>query len=375
MSETADGFELLARLRGLERQLRRLRADWRSFRDHPCAEALADLRLRAGRFSEAVEALALGVSQRALPGDSLASRMVEPGPPRERPAPRDVIAASRDLDARVWEAVHRWKQVLEGDREGDLDRLVAVLNAAVARAATLMAALGGDPSSIRPDRDPGRNDPGTPQQLVERGAGELEGMLWRLQADWQRLRHSPNLDRLRLLAEGFAAASGVATRLRVQQARTGAARFQHLLRVGREITVGVGFRPYRDPFTATYNREGFDAVAGAELKRCRRYGRGFGLLLLEVSAPDLPGLRRALSTVRAELRDYDLIARYEGDQIIIGVPEGGSGATRRIASRVLRALRAGEMGRWFRKLSIATHPEDGSTLSGLIDSARGRLQP
>ena len=84
---------------------------------------------------------------------------------------------------------------------------------------------------------------------------------------------------------------------------------------------------------------------------------------------------RAVATARAELREYDLIARYVDDLVFIGVPEGGGGATRRVASRVLKALRAGDMGPWFRQLSYAILPEDGSTLSGLIRTARERLQP
>jgi len=145
--------------------------------------------------------------------------------------------------------------------------------------------------------------------------------------------------------------------------------------VGRHLTDGVRFLPYRDPFTGVYNREGFDALAEAELKRCRRYDRGFGLLVLEISPPDLAGLQRAVATARAELREYDLIARYVDDLVFIGVPEGGGGATRRVASRVLKALRAGGMGTWFRQLSYAILPDDGSTLSGLIHTARERLQP
>lgn len=375
MSETADGYRLLARLRALERQLRRLRRDWGSFREEPCPETLAEVRTRTRRFSEALDALATTVEDVDSPARSTDLGPEDDGTARARPAPRDVVAASRDLDARVWEAAQRWKGVLDGNGGADLDRLVSVLTGSVDRLGTLIVALGGDRPRRRPSRSLPTVDSGNAELSVEGTAAELEGMLWRLQADWQQVRRAPTVDRLRVLMESFQEAASTCAGLRNLRGQTGHSRFRHALRVGRQLTDGVRFLPYRDPFTGIYNREGFDALAEAELKRCRRYDRGFGLLVLEISPPDLAGLRRAVATARAELREYDLIARYVDDLVFIGVPEGGGGATRRVASRVLKALRAGGMGAWFRQLSYAILPDDGSTLGGLIHTARERLQP
>lgn len=375
MNETAHGYRLLARLRGLERQLRRLRKDWRAFRDEPCPETLVQIRARTQRFAEALEALALGVEQVDASTHPPAWRSDHRDTPRARPAPRDVVAASRDLDARVWEAAQRWKGVVDGNGGADLDRLVSLLKGSVDRLGTLIIALGGDRPRWRPAEALPALDSANAEVTIEGSAAELEGMLWRLQADWQQVRRVPTVDRLRVLMESFQHAANTAASLRELRGRTGQSRFQHALRVGRQLSDGVRFLPYRDPFTGIYNREGFDALAQAELKRCRRYGRGFGLLVLEISPPDLAGLQRAVATARADLREYDLIARYVDDLIVIGVPEGSGGTTRRVASRVLKALRAGGMGTWFRQLSYAILPEDGSTLSGLIHAARKRLQP
>ena len=375
MSETADGYRLLARLRGFERQLRRLRKDWRSFREDPGREALDEVRVRTQSFSAALEALAISVEQLDSSTRSADSGSDDSDTSRGRPEPRDVVAASRDLDARVWEAAQRWKGVLDGNGGADLDRLVSLLKGSVDRLGTLIIALGGTRAGRRPPQALPALDSANPEVSIEGTAAELEGMLWRLQADWQQVRRAPTVDRLRVLMESFQQTASTAAGLRELRGRTGQSRFQHAIRVGRQLSDGVRFLPYRDPFTGIYNREGFDALAEAELKRCRRYGRGFGLLVLEISPPDLGGLQRAVATARAELREYDLIARYVDDLILIGVPEGGGGATRRVASRVLKALRAGGMGTWFRQLSYAILPEDGSTLSGLIQTARERLQP
>ncbi|MBT8479789.1 MAG: hypothetical protein KJO06_12785, partial [Gemmatimonadetes bacterium] len=82
MSETADGYRLLARLRGLERQLRRLRDDWRSFRDDPSPETLSDIRLRTRRFSEALEVLAADADPRQPSDPATKWETADDSPPR-----------------------------------------------------------------------------------------------------------------------------------------------------------------------------------------------------------------------------------------------------------------------------------------------------
>jgi GGDEF domain-containing protein len=373
MNESADGYTLLARWRGLERQLRRLRREWKSFRDTPTPETLSEILRQTRRFSQALEDL-----ERDVAPHRVTRPVVEHGtlrdPEHGRPDPRDVISASRDLDARMWEAARRWKRVLDGEAAEDLDRLISVLRVSADRSATLVVALGGvlHPPSAR--RSPSQTKEAPPEVHISGLASEFEGVLWRLQADWQQARRAPNPHRLHLLRESFQVAADIGALLREARERVGDNRFRRALRIGRQLTDGVHFLPYRDPFTGVYNREGFDALAGAELKRCRRYGRPFGLLFIEISPPHLEGLRQAVASARVELREYDLIARYVDDLIVIGVPEGGPGPTRRVASRVLRSLRSADIGGWFRQLSYATLPEDGSTLGGLINSARSRLQ-
>lgn len=365
---------MLAGLRGVERQLRRLRADWRSFRDAPSAEALGDIRHRSLQVTAALDDLAsrLESPDEAVQVDCTLPRQATGR--QQRPAPREVVAASRDLDSWIWRATRQWKGVVDGEGEHDLSALVRVLERSALRAETLISALGGSvdayaetvctpdvPSRAHSDR-------------IQAWSAELAAMLWRLQADWQHVRRVPSPERIRVLRAGLQQAAGTASKLRDERQRAGETDFRRALRVGHHLREGVQFLPYRDPFTGAYNREGFDALAGAELKRCRRYGRRFGLLILEVAPPDLDGLQRVVATARAELREYDLIARYIEDLIVIGIPEGGPGATRRVASRILKAMRNAGMGAWFQRLAYATLPEDGSTLGGLIDSARQRLQ-
>jgi GGDEF domain-containing protein len=372
MNESQDGYGLLARLRELERELRRLRGDWRSFRDHPSPRTLSDLRRQTSTFAVGLDSL---LEEAARPSTERPPVASSPAAPRrDRPAPRDVVRASREIDALIWATTSGWREALAGREEEHLSSMADALQRSAERCATLIVALGGTVTrsggtwgGVARQADPTEGS-------IEDLATELEGMLWKVQADWQYLRGGPTPDRLHLLMDSLESAASTTTALLDLGRRAGGARFRRALRIGRQLNEGVRFLPYRDPFTGAYNREGFDALAEAELKRCRRYGRPFGLLALEISPPNLPGMKRLVATARAELREYDLVARYVDDLILVGVPEGGAGPTRRVASRLLRALRAEDMSGWFRRLSYAASPEDGSTLGGLVRSVRERLQ-
>ena len=316
--------------------------------------------------------------------ESLAGEVSDPPAGRERyslpdafstgrPAPRMVVRTSRDLDSRVGGAARAWKEVVHSGDVRALDELVGTLAGSADQTAILLAALGSGLDAGAGSAEPPAADQSSPN--VEALSARLEAMLWRLQADWSLARQAPAENPLRVLRESFLAAAGTAAELRDLRTRVGEAEFKRSLRVGRHLGVGVHFLPYRDPFAGTYNREGFDALASAELKRCRRYGREFGLVLLRLSIPDLEGLRKAVATIRGELREYDLLARYIDDLLVVGVPEGDAPGTRRVASRILRSLRRVDIGGWVDGLAYANMPEDGSTLGGLLTGARNRLQP
>ena len=369
MSNPAGGYAPLAALRGLEKQLRLLRREWRAFRDDPSRDGLADMRRRAERVMRSLESLAGEVSDARRLEEHVLPEALLP----DRPAPRMVVRTSRDLDSRVGSAARAWKEVVHTGDVRALDELIGTLSGSADQTAILLAALGSGPEA-------GAGGEGVQAVVhsspnVETLSARLEAMLWRLQADWSLARQAPAEHPLRVLRESFLATASTAAELRDLRSRVGEARFKRSLRVGRHLGLGVHFLLYRDPFAGTYNREGFDALAGAELKRCRRYDRGFGLVVLRLSIPDLEGLRKAVATIRGELREYDLLARYIDDLLVVGVPEGDAPGTRRVASRILRSLRRQGIGGWVEGLAYANMPEDGSTLGGLLDGARNRLQP
>jgi hypothetical protein len=133
------------------------------------------------------------------------------------------------------------------------------------------------------------------------------------------------------------------------------------------------YPPFRDQDTGLHSREGFDAVASGELKRCRRYERTFSLLLLQLPERDPDGLRRAAGVVRRSLRESDLAGRHVDRTLAVALPETGLDETRRVARRLVSGLE--RVGGWTEeaRLGIAGHPFDGETLLALFDTARGQL--
>ena len=133
------------------------------------------------------------------------------------------------------------------------------------------------------------------------------------------------------------------------------------------------YPPFRDQDTGLHSREGFDAVASGELKRCRRYERTFSLLLLQLPERDPDGLRRAAGVVRRSLRESDLAGRHVDRTLAVALPETTLDNARRVARRLVSGLE--RVGGWTEeaRLGIAGHPFDGETLLALFDTARGQL--
>ncbi|MGH7541895.1 MAG: GGDEF domain-containing protein, partial [Gemmatimonadota bacterium] len=133
------------------------------------------------------------------------------------------------------------------------------------------------------------------------------------------------------------------------------------------------FPPFRDQETGLHSREGFDAVASGELKRCRRYDRVYSILMLQLPVDESEALRRAAGVVRRSLRESDLVGRHVDRTLAVALPETSVEPARRVSRRLVTRLDEaaawGDEGR----IGIATHPVDGETLLALLDTARGQL--
>ncbi len=380
-----QGYDLLAHLRRLETRIARLQKRWQTFRADPRPERLEEFRRAFAVTDRALEELAGQLGGRPSGADDVfrgagmaggtpggvgaAGREADPfGTAGSRsPDARAVVEAGRTLDHVLAEVSRAWGFLRRDPDPTGLSGLADRLARAEAAAAVLSRALAPRDWPSADDAPADR-----PRAAPTAEAGSLDAVLTRVRDDWEHLRREPAPDRAGILrgelAEARRLTEALGSRMMSPEPPD-----PETARYLTGMDDAVRFAPYRDAFTGLYNRQGFDALAGAELKRCRRYSRSFGLLLIETKAADLAELRITIGTLQSLLRGYDLISRYSDRRLAVGLPEAEGAETRRIAARLLRALQS-EGRSSVRHLAYALMPEDGATLSALFEEAESRLE-
>ena len=109
-----------------------------------------------------------------------------------------------------------------------------------------------------------------------------------------------------------------------------------------------------DPLTGALNRRSFFEQGESELRRARRYGAPLSLILVDVDhfkqvndgfghcAGDAV-LRRLVETLKAALREHDLVCRYGGEEFALLFPETDQVGAEMIAERLRHAVAALEV--------------------------------
>lgn len=133
-----------------------------------------------------------------------------------------------------------------------------------------------------------------------------------------------------------------------------------------------------DYLTGCANRRHFYAMAEAELARCRRYGRPMGLIILDADhfkaindrfghAAGDAVLRALAGTLRAGLRDLDVLGRIGGEEFALLLPETPRHESLSIAERLRRHLAESRIDYEGRELAVtasfgvtAREPGDGN---------------
>ncbi len=140
-----------------------------------------------------------------------------------------------------------------------------------------------------------------------------------------------------------------------------------------ETTAEPAYPPFRDQATGLYTREGFDAVASGELKKCRRHERPLAILLLQLGAREEEALRSAATTIRRVVRESDLAGRHVDRTFAIGLSEAAISDARLVAGRIIETLEGSGLWGSAGRIGLAGYPVDGETLPGLLEVARGQL--
>lgn len=370
-----DRYELLRRLRRSERRIRAIRRRWRAFREDPDPATLARVRRQLDRAARELDRLdrALAAPAAGAPGTRPGGRE-GPRAGAERPSPRDLVEAGRDLEAAVGEALRAWAGTRRAPGAGALERLMRHLDEAAVHAGTLAAAL--EPLDDRDaletaGRERRASGPPAGSGAAGRLAGStLDALLAALRAEWSEIRRRPTPARAAALANTIAAARLQASSLLALAASDSPLADPEALRYLGGAGDAVRFRPYRDEATGAYNEAGFRVATGVELDRCRRYGRPLGLVLLVLDPGETHRLRPIVGAIRGFLRDYDVVGRVAPSELALGLPESDARGTRRIAARLLRALDAAGHRGALARLDYALAPSDGDTVDVLLAAAR-----
>jgi diguanylate cyclase (GGDEF)-like protein len=137
-----------------------------------------------------------------------------------------------------------------------------------------------------------------------------------------------------------------------------------------------------DPLTGLLNRRAFSETATLELARAERYQRSLSLAYLDIDdfkrVNDEGGhddgdrlLVEVAQTLKHNLRAFDVVARYGGDEFVLLLPEAVDEAAELVLEKLMTALREAMRGRWPATFSIGAVTIDGplTTLDRLVQQA------
>lgn len=149
----------------------------------------------------------------------------------------------------------------------------------------------------------------------------------------------------------------------------------------RELETHLRQQAARDPLTGLANYRHLVDVLDNEIKRSRRTGRGFSLVLFDLDdlkkINDLHGhavgshaLCRLADALSMGCRDIDTAARFGGDEFALVLPETESLPASLVAKRIREALASdGGDPNLSVSMGIADYPKDGETIETLFNAA------
>ena len=123
---------------------------------------------------------------------------------------------------------------------------------------------------------------------------------------------------------------------------------RHLI-LGERLRASLAREAHRDPLTDLYNRRFVFEAMETELKRFRRYGETFSLILIDADyfkrVNDTLGhcagdaaLRHIAKTCVQTVRETDVVGRFGGEEFIIVMPHTNAADAGLVADRIRRSI-------------------------------------
>lgn len=160
-------------------------------------------------------------------------------------------------------------------------------------------------------------------------------------------------------------------------------------RVLREKTVELEHLATRDQLTGLYNRRYVDGYLDGRIEEFTRYGRGFGVALVDLDhfkrvndlhsheAGDevLKGIARIF---RERCRDTDIVARYGGEEFLLCFPEAGAAEVAEICEQLREAVASADWTHLAGDVAVSisagvAEMRSGFSRSSLVNAADRRL--
>ena len=150
-------------------------------------------------------------------------------------------------------------------------------------------------------------------------------------------------------------------------------RAKHRHRTHPAYEVELGQISTFNAFTALANCPGPSETVESEIKRSKRSGRDFAVLVFEVNGIEQSNnlaLCRRVQILRFSCRSIDTAARYGGDKVAVILPMSGSDVADIVQQRICERLSTDrEEPRLSVSVGIAVYPEDRKTLCTLFRAA------
>lgn len=141
-----------------------------------------------------------------------------------------------------------------------------------------------------------------------------------------------------------------------------------------------------DELTGLYNKRAFTKMAALEIVKSVRYSHPFAIMMIDADSLKIVNdefghdtgdklIRTAGDTIRLNLRDSDILARYGGDEFVAFLPETTAAQANDVAERIRRAAistRFSVQGRQMPitfSIGLASYPDDANAPEDVQDRA------